>query len=166
MVESELPNKWRERVIRYAPLLLWIGVVLFASTAQGSMQNTSHLIRPILVFLFPNSSDETINAYHAIVRKLAHLTEYAILAFWACRAFWSSAVEFLRRFWFVFALILVFLIASVDEYNQSFDILRTGSVYDVLLDVAGGTLMIVFLAIYKRMSEKISFDFTFGKSSR
>ncbi len=141
-------EKWRGRTIRYAPLFLWIVVILFASTTQGAMSNTSRFIRPLLEFLFPNAPEETLILYHGYIRKLAHLSEYAILAFWASRAFWSSSVEFLQRYWFIFSLALVFLVASIDEYNQSFNLLRTGSIYDVWLDVTGGLLMIMVLKVW------------------
>ena len=136
-------NDWRGRFYRYAPLILWVGLVLFLSTGQASMSNTSRFIRPLLEFLFPNSPEETLIVYHNYIRKLAHVTEYAILAFWASRAFSTSRLKFLRRFWFVFAFILVALIASIDETNQSYIASRTGSIYDVLLDVSGGATMIL-----------------------
>ena len=113
------------------------------------MQNTSRFVRPLLIFLFPNAPEETLIIYHGYIRKLAHLTEYAILAFWASRAFSTSSIRFLQKFRFVFSLALVFLVASIDEYNQSFDVLRTGSIYDVLLDVCGGLTMILILLFYK-----------------
>ncbi len=142
-------SKWRGRVIRYAPLFLWIGIIFFASTTQGAMSNTSRFIRPLLEFLFPNAPEETLIVYHGFIRKLAHLFEYSILAFWASRAFRSSSIKFLQKIWFVISLFLVFFVASIDEYNQSFNALRTGSIYDILIDVLGGTFMIVFFAFYK-----------------
>lgn len=154
MVNDLQELKWRGRFFRYAPLFLWIGVIFFASTTQGAMQKTSYFIRPILEFLFPDATEETLIVYHGYIRKFAHFTEYAILAFWAFRAFRSSSVKFLQKYWFLFAFVLVFFVASIDEYNQSFNSLRTGSVYDVLLDVSGGTLMIIFLAFYRRNYKK------------
>ncbi len=148
---SHQPN-WRGRFVRYAPLVLWIGLIMFLSTGQASMSNTSRFIRPLLEFIFPNASLETLEIYHAYIRKLAHVTVYAILAFWASRAFFSSSKNLLRRFWFVCAFVLVFLIASVDETNQSFINSRTGSIYDVLLDAFGGFLMITIfylIVIYR-----------------
>lgn len=166
MTNNLRKSNWRERLFRYAPLILWIVVVLYASTTQGAMQNTSRFIRPLLQFLFPNSPEETLIVYHAYIRKLAHLTEYAILAFWASRAVSKSSLDSLRRFWFVFALALVFSVASIDEYNQSFNSLRTGSIYDVLLDVAGGTSMVLLLAVYRRISKSVSFDIRVSKKQR
>jgi len=140
---------WRGRIIRYAPLVLWIGVILFLSTSQASMSNTSRFIRPLLEFIFPGASEETLIIYHGYIRKLAHLTEYAILAFWAFWAFSNSNLKNLRRFWFVFALLLVLLVASIDETNQSYLTSRTGSIYDVMLDAAGGLLMIIVLSVWR-----------------
>ena len=147
-------SNWRGRIFRYAPLFLWIGVVLFASTSQGAMQNTSRFILPLLKLFLPNASEETLTIYHGYIRKFAHLTEYAILAFWSSRAFRTSSIKFWQKFWFVFSLALVFAVASIDEYNQSFNSLRTSSVYDVLLDFAGGSLMIIFFAFYKDVYKK------------
>jgi len=149
MIQSDLANKRRGRIIRYAPLVLWIGVILFLSTSQASMSNTSRFIRPLLEFLFPSASEETLIVYHGFIRKLAHLSEYAILAFFAVRSFSSSSVNFLQKYWFIVSLALVFLVASLDEYNQSFNSLRTGSIYDVLLDASGGLLMLIILILYR-----------------
>ncbi len=149
MVDDLQKSIWHGRIYRYAPLFLWIGVIFIASTTQGAMSNTSRFIRPLLVFLFPNSPEETLIVYHGYIRKLAHLFEYAILAFWASRAFSTSSVKFLQRYWFIISLALVFLIALIDEYNQSFNTLRTGSFYDVWLDVSGGLLMIIVLSVWR-----------------
>jgi VanZ family protein len=140
----------RRRFFRYAPLIVWIGVVLFASTGSASMSNTSLFVRPLLVFLFPDAPEETLQVYHGFIRKLAHLTEYSILAFWAMRAFYDSAIGILRKYAFVFAFPLVVLIASIDETNQSFNAARTSSIYDVLLDAAGGAAMILMFYLAKK----------------
>lgn len=140
----------RERFFRYAPLVLWIGLILFLSTGQASMSNTSRFIRPLLEFLFPHAPEEILIVYHGYIRKLAHVAVYAVLAFWASRAFLSPSNEVLRRFWYFFAFLLVVGVASIDETNQSFVNSRTGSIYDVLLDAAGGAAMIVFFYFVRR----------------
>lgn len=114
------------------------------------MSNTSRFVRPLLEFLFPNASEATYLIYHGYVRKIAHLTEYAALAFLASRAFWYSSQNFLREYWHLSAFILALLIATIDEVNQSFNSTRTGSIYDVILDVFGGLIMIILLFAYQK----------------
>ena len=154
MTDNLQKLKWRGRIFRYAPLILWAGLVLFLSTGQASMANTSRFIRPLLEFLFPNSPEEILIVYHGYIRKIAHVTEYAMLAFWAARAFSTSTREFLRRFWFLSAFILVALVASIDETNQSYIASRTGSIYDVALDAAGGAAMILAFYLFAKNQKR------------
>lgn len=142
-------GKLKSRVLRYAPLVIWTGVVLFASTGAASMSQTSRFIRPLLEFLFPNAPEGILQTYHGYIRKLAHLTEYAVLAFFAARAFSTSSKNLLRDYWFVFAFVAAAVVACLDEFNQSFNSARTGSPYDVLLDCAGGALMILIFSFVK-----------------
>lgn len=145
---------WRGRILRYAPLILWIGVIAFMSSGQASMSETSRFIRPLLQFLFPNYPEETLQIYHGYIRKMAHLTEYAILAFWAARVFWHSSRPLLQQNWFIFSIGLVALVATVDETNQSFNSARTGSLYDVLIDCCGGLIMLIFLVAFRYLIKK------------
>ncbi len=118
------------------------------------MSNTTRIIRPLLHFLFPDTPEEILVIYHGYIRKLAHLTEYSILAFFASRAFWNSTKILLQRYWYAFSFLTVVFVASIDEYNQSFDTLRTGTIYDVLLDALGGIVMIIILFSYKYLIRK------------
>lgn len=113
------------------------------------MSETSRFIRPLLHFLFPETAEETLIIYHGFIRKFAHFAEYAVLGFWSARAFWSSSIQILQKFWFAFAFFVILFVASIDEYNQSFNVARTGSIYDVLLDCAGGLTVILLLCLYK-----------------
>ncbi len=142
---------WHGRFFRYVPLILVVAIILLASTTQASMSKTSRFIRPLLEFLFPNSPEPTLVIYHGYIRKFAHLAEYAGLGFFASRAFWNSGREFLRKNWYLAAMLVVLLVAGIDELNQSYNPTRTGSIYDVLLDGFGGALMIGSLMLYKRL---------------
>ncbi len=149
MIKDLEKGQWRGRIYRYAPLILWVGVILLLSSGQGSMSQTSLFIRPLLEFLFPDSAEETLIVYHGYIRKFAHFAEYGVLGFLAARAFATSSIKFLRNQWFIAAFVLVLLVASIDEINQSYIASRTGSIYDVLLDCAGGLTMILLFALYK-----------------
>ena len=118
------------------------------------MPQTSRIIRPLLLWLFPTASEDTLIIYHNYIRKFAHFAEYAVLAFFASRAFASSSVKVLQNYWFVFSFLLVVIVALIDEANQSFLASRTGSVWDVSLDAAGGLTMIFAFALYKSVYQK------------
>lgn len=150
MAPSVVLSKWRATLWRYAPLILWIGVIFYMSSDQGSMSQTSRFIRPLLEFLFPTAPEETLQLYHGYIRKAAHFTEYAVLAFLAVRAVAgsSSRVIVIRRH--LVAIIVVAAVASLDELNQAFLVSRTGSAWDVLLDISGGIAMVAFLWLIGR----------------
>jgi VanZ family protein len=80
-----------------------------------------------------------------MIRKAAHFSEYALMAFLAARSFSTSSKEWLRRNWFWWAAALVVGYALFDEYHQSFVPTRTGSIYDSMIDTAGGlTLLLIY----------------------
>jgi len=145
----------RQRVWRYGPLLLWVVFISFASTSEFSAANTSQLIRPLFLWLFPNLSEAQLATAHFLTRKAGHFTEYAVLAFLAKRAFITSSHAFIQRHWFQLALLLVVIYALLDEYHQSFVPSRTPSIYDSAIDVAGGLTVLLILRLYrKRASER------------
>jgi VanZ family protein len=142
------------RVWRYGPLFLWLGFIFFASTEEFSADNTSRIIRPLMLWLFPNISEESLALVHFIVRKAAHFTEYAVLAFLAARAFATSSKSQLRRPWFFISLGIIILYALTDEYHQSFVPSRTSSIYDSLIDMSGGMTMLLLYALWRWRKSK------------
>lgn len=138
----------------YAPLFLWIGVIFLLSSGSGSMAATSRIIRPLLEFLFPAASEESLQLMHFYIRKCAHFTEYAVLGYWALRAFARTAAEWLRNHPYISAFAVVIIVASLDEFNQRFISSRTGSIWDVVLDITGGLFAIVVWFIVSRYKKR------------
>lgn len=138
----------RSRLWRYGPVVLWMGIIFFASTGNLSAPNTSRILRPLLLWLFPGITEATLLQVHFIVRKGAHFTEYAVLALLAARAFLSSSRPSLRRRWWLASLALVASCALLDEYHQSFVATRTGTIYDSLIDIAGGASAVAVVALW------------------
>ena len=135
----------------YAPLIIWVGVVLGLGSGFGAANETSRIIRPLLEFLFPSALPETLTLYHGYIRKFAHFAEYAVLGFLACRALAGIGHRFL------FAFLLVVAVAAIDEFNQSYNPARTGSPVDAMIDMAGGltaTLVFYFLNKQRNPSAK------------
>ena len=139
MIESTA-DRGAERgfVKHYLPLILWMGLISFASSASFSASNTSTFIGPLLSWLFPNASLETLTFIHFLIRKLGHFLEYAVLGVLSARAFDGSALAGTRNRWLLVSGILVAGYALLDEYHQSFVPSRSASVMDSLVDMAGG----------------------------
>ncbi|HAF15352.1 MAG TPA: hypothetical protein DHU55_05235 [Blastocatellia bacterium] len=144
------PSSAWQRLGRYGPLFFWILLIAFASTSEFSALNTSTVVRPLLLWFFPNLSEARIAAIHFLIRKTAHFTEYAVLAFLARRAFITSSNAFIQRHWFQVGVILVVIYSLLDEFHQSFEPSRTASIYDSAIDVAGGLSVLLVLKLYDK----------------
>ncbi|HZE73535.1 MAG TPA: VanZ family protein [Pyrinomonadaceae bacterium] len=143
-------TKTAQRVSRYLPLALWMVFISIASTSEFSGANTSRIIRPLVLWLFPGTSEATLQIVHFSVRKLAHFTEYAVMGFLAARAFSTSSSESLKRRWFLIGFGLIVIYALLDEYHQSFVPSRTASIYDSMIDSAGGLAALLIYARRRR----------------
>lgn len=114
------------------------------------MSQTSRFIRPLLEWLFPAAPEETLQLYHGYIRKLAHFTEYGVLAFLALYAFTLSASARLRALRYVLPIALAATVACVDEFNQSLSSARSGSPWDAALDISGAVAMMIFTRLIRR----------------
>ena len=139
---------------RYLPLAAWLVFISFASSDSFNAGNTSRIIGPLVLWLFPNTTPETLAVVHVVTRKAAHFTEYAILAFLAARAFRSSPRPALANRWFIASLALVVAYSLLDEYHQSFVPSRTSSIYDSFIDMAGG--LTALLLVWRRHKRRAS----------
>ncbi|HYV23795.1 MAG TPA: VanZ family protein [Pyrinomonadaceae bacterium] len=140
----------QNRLWRYGPLIVWAALIFIGSSSILAGSNTSpFLVQPIR-WLFPTASESTLQLVHLLIRKAGHLTEYAILAWLAARAFRTSSNELLHRRWFLVALILVVLYSLSDEFHQSFVPSRGASLLDCAIDSVGGLAALLLLAFRNR----------------
>jgi len=77
-----------------------------------------------------------------ILRKIAHITEYAILTFLLIRAL--SEHKLSNQQVLIWSMFLAILYAVSDEYHQTFISLRQGAVRDILIDSLG-IFSVIFL---------------------
>ena len=119
------------RVGRWALVALWMGVIFAFSSRPG--------------YTLPN-----YGGWDVIVKKGAHVTEYAILGFLTARAFYGSQNRNLQSHWFVVGLALVVVYALLDEYHQSFVPGRTASIFDSMIDIVGGLTALAVFRYHKR----------------
>ena len=130
------------RLGTWVPPVAWTAVVLSFSFDTFSADNTGGVVAPLLAWLLPGLSPATIESVHALIRKSAHVTEYAVLAALWWRAWGrSGAVRPAAAAWLTVAIGV--LVAVTDEAHQSLVPSRTGSVRDVLIDGAGVLLSVL-----------------------
>ena len=146
--QLQMIKQAHQRFWRYGPLVLWIFLISFASTSEFSAGNTSAILRPLLLWLFPNISESRLAAIHFLTRKAGHFTEYAVLALLARRAFITSSHVFLQRYWFQLGLLLAVIYGLLDEFHQSFVPSRTASIYDSAIDIVGGLTVLLIFKFY------------------
>jgi VanZ family protein len=144
-LESTATPTSRSLLWRYLPLLGWMIFIAFASSASFSASSTSRIIGPLFLWFFPNASGETLTLVHMLVRKLAHFVEYAVLGLLAARAFRGSPRLGVRSRWFLISAGLIVVYSLVDEYRQSFVPSRTPSIFDSLVDMAGGLTSLIIV---------------------
>lgn len=129
-------------------------MIFFFSTDVGSFPNTFRYLDPILRFIFPHMTSHTFLLLHQLIRKLAHVAEYAILSY-----FWFRAFNQGGRTWSprsaVWALALSISYALLDEYHQTFVSSRTASLVDVGIDSLGAftTQAYLFITSQQPLSE-------------
>ena len=129
----------------------WMGVIFFFSTDLFSGPQTSRVIGPFLKWFMPDVSDETIRDIRLVIRKAAHVLEYAILSILSCRALAQRAAPSpLPLAALGQAVLIASAYAVLDEWHQSWTAERFGSPLDVAIDSVGATVGAVFFAWLSR----------------
>jgi VanZ family protein len=131
----------------WLPLLFWLGVIFVGPTDLMSAEHTSRFIVPFLRWLKPDISPEMLASIHFIVRKSAHLGEYAVLALLLFRAVISIAhlklpMSILNGSVWIACL----FVAATDEFQQTFVQSRGASVRDVMIDSCGAIIGLLISA--------------------
>lgn len=141
------------KVLRYwLPVLLMLGLMAYFSTDVFSGENTRSAIESILSWLSIHPGKRAIVHINFITRKCAHFLEYALLAALIFRAFRADSPSRWRFTWFLGSLSIVVAWSLADEYHQSFTHSRTASIYDSMLDSAGGLFALIVIAMISRLA--------------
>jgi len=133
---------------RWLPVVAWTAFTFVGSTDAFSSAKTSRILGPLLRWLFPGLGEPAVDLGVLLIRKAAHVTEYAVLAGLLWRALRRPVRQDPRPWaWRPagLALLACALWASADEFHQSFTVTRTASGWDVLLDTAGAALGLLLL---------------------
>ncbi len=130
------------RAGRFILPVVWAISVLFLGSAYFGAEQTRVVVTPLLKGLAPTATPEALEAVHGLLRKLAHLSEYGLLALLWFRALRAQADRTPRSAaWLALGICLT--CAFVDEAHQSMLLTRTGSARDLALDAAGALAVLI-----------------------
>jgi len=131
------------------PLFIWLGVIFVGSTEVMSAEQTSRFLVPFLRWLDPQISFATIAAIHFALRKLGHLTEYAIFAALLWRALrCGTCLQAKMSILFLLAWLAAAIFAVTDEFHQSFVPSRTASPIDIMIDICGAMIGLIICMMF------------------
>jgi VanZ family protein len=107
----------------WLPVLLWAAIILSASNDSFSATESRGWLASVI-------GAEWADALNIAIRKLGHFIAYSILGLLGWRAERRISVT----------LIIALAVATTDEVRQSMMLQRTGTPWDVLLDLASAWL--------------------------
>jgi VanZ family protein len=136
--------------------ILWLGLILAESTNFGSAENTSRFLYPVLHFLLGVSPAQFPEWQH-IIRKTGHFVGYFTLS-WLLFRSWRATFRFPGVTWTMqwarISFFMTALVASLDEWHQSYLPSRTGTLHDVLLDSTAALVAQILLFAILRTSQQ------------
>lgn len=136
----------------WSPVVLCIVIIVCESTEFMGAQYTSGPLRRLFETLFGRFSDEAWNFVHHLIRKTGHFVGYGVIGLVWLRAWWMT-LPHSRFFHDAFlALLGTAIIASADEWHQSFLPDRTGTPWDALLDCCGAITLQLVVYIFMRIT--------------
>ncbi|MBQ7886652.1 MAG: VanZ family protein [Clostridia bacterium] len=141
------------RLKAWMPAAIWMGVIFTMSAMPGdaSAQTSGSLVRVLMDMLSFLLGEEaaaaiSVDTIHLLIRKGAHMAEYAVLFFLYHRAL---RLEGAKRPG-LYALALCAAYASTDELHQAFVADRGPSIVDVGIDTLGAGAAWIVTSIIKR----------------
>ena len=117
-------------------LIIWMLVIFLLSNQAGEQsRGLSHKVALLLTF----NNEESATQLEPIIRKVAHLTEYAVGAM----LFYGILITYgpIAIKWKIgMTIAFIILFAGLDELHQKFINERNSSLLDVGIDTFGGLL--------------------------
>ena len=155
---TEWQLRLQSQMRTWLPVLACAMVFAVESTQYFGSDRTSAPLQRLVEAIFGYDACVHWDFIHHLIRKTGHFMGYGIFSLVCFRGFWislrNSALRFPRKLWaHGLALLATFMVASADEFHQSFLPNRTGQFSDVLLDCCGAAVLCVLLFVAMRAVE-------------
>ena len=124
-----------KKITHWLAIIAWAGIIFYFSHQ-------------------PDLKSNLPNFWDFVFRKIAHISEYAVLAFLLMRTFIYHHMA--RKNAAILAAIIAVCYAIGDEYHQTFVNGRSGCVRDTLIDSVGIFFIAIFYKPKKVKNENMS----------
>jgi VanZ family protein len=131
-------------------VVLAVFVIMTESTETFGSDHTSGPLRLLFEAMFGHVSNAQWEIFHHYIRKSGHFMGYGFMGLAWLRAWWFTLPnsEFLQDA--VLSLLGTAIVATFDEWHQTFLPNRSGSPWDVLLDCCGAITLQLLVYIFMR----------------
>lgn len=162
-----MPAKSRRTLIIRAAagtlVLIWV-FIIFSFSSQEAVQSSAlskevgkKIIETLDRLLHFELTESQIlklsSSINYIVRKSAHMTEYALLA--VLIYVWFGALERITAIKFLLSWFCCVFYAATDEWHQTFVDGRSGQIKDVMIDGAGAVIGLIAATLCIALVNKI-----------
>lgn len=132
----------------FIPAIIWMVFIFVMSHTVGtvSSQQSNFIADIIIQYLKIDYSFLTF-----IIRKIAHMSEYAILLL---LLYFGITKIYTYKYSLFISLFITFIYACSDEIHQLFIPGRSGQFTDVLIDTSGALIMLLIIYNYKLTKRK------------
>jgi VanZ family protein len=130
---------------------LGVAIIACESTEYMGSEHTSGPLRLLFQAIFGPVPDAQWEMLHHVIRKTGHFLGYGALGLAWLRAWWMTLPRSRFLHDAFLALLGTALVASSDEFHQTFLPNRTGSAWDVLLDCCGAITLQLVVYVYMRL---------------
>lgn len=132
---------------------MWLIVIAIESTSLLSADNTGRFLYPVFHFL-TGMDAARFDAWHHYLRKGGHFVGFFLLS-WLLFRSWRATLPAidLRAWtfqWATIAYLMATLVASLDEWHQTYISTRGGSIRDVALDSAAALTAQILIWLFLR----------------
>ena len=138
----------RSRRLLVVPLTsAWAAQIFWLSTEGFGSEHSKSMLQGLLNLLHINVSSEILEVLNSILRKLAHVVEYAILSILLYFLFWSGNRFIWRIRSAYWCIVGASAYALTDEFHQLFVHGRGASLFDCCIDATGAAvgMLVVYL---------------------
>lgn len=136
----------------WVPVVVGVTVIVLESTEFFGADHTTGPLRSLYESIFGPISNARWEMVHHLLRKCGHFLGYGAIGLAWLRAWWMTLPHsrFVQDAFL--ALLGTALVASSDEFHQTFLPNRTGSAWDVLLDCCGAITLQLIVYVFMRMT--------------